>query len=80
MTTMFQPFPKTGVELEDETHIQQISFIQTAYPHPMLKLVATMDWQLRYKLGLVTKVHFTEYRKVSFPRKGHVTKIEVDDY
>lgn len=79
MMTMFQSFPKTGIGLEDEAQIQQISFIQAAYPHCKLLSVATLEWQLRYKLGLVAKVHFIECRTV-FPRKGYVTKIEVDDY
>lgn len=31
-------------------------------------------------MGLVTKIHFIECRPVSLPRKGHVTKMEVDNY
>lgn len=31
-------------------------------------------------MGLATKIHFMECRPVSLPRKGRVTKMEVDNY
>ena len=54
MITMVQPFPKTGIGLEGETLIQQISH-------------SRYSW---YKVGLLAEVHFIERRPVSFPRKG----------